>query len=71
MLKLFYFLVIIAPYLLPTAVCIYTNKLAIYCLYLVQFLSMKLASVNPMFYDLATDLDTLLVRPEVRQKTQL
>ena len=30
----------------------------------VEFLSMKLASVNPMFYDLATDLDTLLVRPE-------
>ncbi|XP_061338988.1 transcription factor BC1-like isoform X2 [Gastrolobium bilobum] len=30
----------------------------------VEFLSMKLASVNPMFYDLATDLDTLMVRPE-------
>lgn len=30
-----------------------------------QFLSMKLASVNPMLYDLATDLDTLLVKPEV------
>ncbi|XP_057423083.1 transcription factor bHLH137 [Lotus japonicus] len=30
----------------------------------VEFLSMKLASVNPMFYDMATDLDTLLVRPE-------
>ncbi|XP_047168515.1 transcription factor bHLH137-like isoform X2 [Vigna umbellata] len=30
----------------------------------VEFLSMKLASVNPMFYDLSTDLDTLLVRPE-------
>jgi len=27
---------------------------------------MKLASVNPIFYDLASDLDTLLVRPEVR-----
>ncbi|KAG4950192.1 hypothetical protein JHK86_043431 [Glycine max] len=26
----------------------------------------KLASVNPIFYDLASDLDTLLVRPEVR-----
>ncbi|TKY73698.1 dimerization protein [Spatholobus suberectus] len=30
----------------------------------VEFLSMKLASVNPMLYDLATDIDTLLVRPE-------
>ncbi|KAK7350731.1 hypothetical protein VNO77_09638 [Canavalia gladiata] len=30
----------------------------------VEFLSMKLASVNPMFYDLATDLETLLVRQE-------
>ncbi|KAK7282108.1 hypothetical protein RIF29_10651 [Crotalaria pallida] len=30
----------------------------------VEFLSMKLASANPLFYDLATDLDTLLVRPE-------
>ncbi|RDX61502.1 Transcription factor bHLH137, partial [Mucuna pruriens] len=30
----------------------------------VEFLSMKLASVNPMFYDLATDLDTLMVRSE-------
>ncbi|XP_019437194.1 PREDICTED: transcription factor bHLH78-like isoform X4 [Lupinus angustifolius] len=29
-----------------------------------KLLSLKLASVNPMFYDLATDLDTLLVRPE-------
>ncbi|XP_027339645.1 transcription factor bHLH137 isoform X2 [Abrus precatorius] len=30
----------------------------------VEFLSMKLASVNPMFYDMTTDLDVLLVRPE-------
>ncbi|KAK7316853.1 hypothetical protein RJT34_00609 [Clitoria ternatea] len=30
----------------------------------VEFLSMKLASVNPMFYDLTTDLEGLLVRPE-------
>ncbi|TKY60545.1 dimerization protein [Spatholobus suberectus] len=30
----------------------------------VEFLSMKLASVNPMFFDLAMDLDTLLVRPD-------
>ncbi|KAE9604244.1 putative transcription factor bHLH family [Lupinus albus] len=30
----------------------------------VEFLSMKLASTNPMFYDMATDLDTLLVKPE-------
>lgn len=30
----------------------------------VEFLSMKLTSVNPMFYDMATDLDTLLVRQE-------
>ncbi|KAL9313985.1 hypothetical protein ACSQ67_019437 [Phaseolus vulgaris] len=30
----------------------------------VEFLSMKLASVNPMFYDLSSDIDTLLVRPE-------
>ncbi|BAT73148.1 Transcription factor bHLH137 Basic helix-loop-helix protein [Vigna angularis] len=30
----------------------------------VEFLSMKLASVNPMFFDLAMDLDTLTVRPD-------
>ncbi|KAL5074984.1 hypothetical protein RYX36_013968 [Vicia faba] len=30
----------------------------------VEFLSMKLTSVNPMFYDMATDLDTFMVRPE-------
>ncbi|CAJ1937566.1 unnamed protein product [Sphenostylis stenocarpa] len=30
----------------------------------VEFLSMKLASVNPMFFDLAMDLDTLMVRPD-------
>ncbi|MED6135683.1 hypothetical protein PIB30_117908 [Stylosanthes scabra] len=32
----------------------------------VEFLSMKLASVSPIFYDMATDLDnnTLLVKPE-------
>ncbi|XP_027342269.1 transcription factor bHLH137-like [Abrus precatorius] len=30
----------------------------------VEFLSMKLASVNPMFFDLSMDLDTLLVRPD-------
>ncbi|KAK7353861.1 hypothetical protein VNO80_19314 [Phaseolus coccineus] len=30
----------------------------------VEFLSMKLASVNPMFYDLSTDIDTHLVRSE-------
>ncbi|KAG5024209.1 hypothetical protein AAZX31_08G009100 [Glycine max] len=30
----------------------------------VEFLSMKLALVNPMFYDLAIDLDTLMVRPD-------
>ncbi|XP_020964040.1 transcription factor bHLH137 [Arachis ipaensis] len=31
----------------------------------VEFLSLKLASVSPIFYDMATDLDTtLLVRPE-------
>lgn len=29
-----------------------------------QFLSMKLASVNPIFFDFAMDLDTLLVRPD-------
>ncbi|KAG5060742.1 hypothetical protein JHK87_001771 [Glycine soja] len=29
---------------------------------------MKLASVNPIFYDLASDLDTLLVRPEQSYK---
>lgn len=26
---------------------------------------MKLASVNPMFYDFGMDLDALMVRPEV------
>ncbi|KAF7834051.1 transcription factor bHLH137 [Senna tora] len=31
----------------------------------VEFLSMKLASVNPMFYDFSMDIDTLMVRPEV------
>ncbi|KAF5476493.1 hypothetical protein F2P56_003243 [Juglans regia] len=30
----------------------------------VEFLSMKLASVNPMFYDYGMDLDGLIVRPE-------
>ncbi|KAK2662260.1 hypothetical protein Ddye_000834 [Dipteronia dyeriana] len=30
----------------------------------VEFLSMKLASVNPMFYDFGMDLETLMVRPE-------
>ncbi|KAG5029906.1 Transcription factor bHLH137 [Glycine soja] len=30
----------------------------------VEFLSMKLASVNPMFFDSAMDLDTLMVRPD-------
>ncbi|XP_021286178.1 transcription factor bHLH137 [Herrania umbratica] len=30
----------------------------------VEFLSMKLASVNPMFYDFGVDLEALLVRPE-------
>ncbi|KAL2347092.1 hypothetical protein Fmac_001092 [Flemingia macrophylla] len=35
----------------------------------VEFLSMKLASVNPMFYDLTTDLDTLFFRPEKLNST--
>ncbi|XP_028766268.1 transcription factor bHLH137-like [Neltuma alba] len=30
----------------------------------VEFLSMKLASVNPMFYDFTMDLDSLMIRPE-------
>ncbi|GMI75693.1 hypothetical protein HRI_001238600 [Hibiscus trionum] len=30
----------------------------------VEFLSMKLASVNPMFYDFGVDLDALMVKPE-------
>nr|XP_023908024.1 transcription factor bHLH137 [Quercus suber]XP_023908025.1 transcription factor bHLH137 [Quercus suber] len=30
----------------------------------VEFLSMKLASVNPMFYDFGMDLDGLMLRPE-------
>ncbi|XVF49534.1 hypothetical protein PTKIN_Ptkin04bG0020400 [Pterospermum kingtungense] len=30
----------------------------------VEFLSMKLASVNPMFYDFGVDLETLMARPE-------
>ncbi|XVF08624.1 hypothetical protein REPUB_Repub07fG0018800 [Reevesia pubescens] len=30
----------------------------------VEFLSMKLASVNPMFYDFGVDLETLMIRPE-------
>ncbi|RDY03405.1 Transcription factor bHLH137, partial [Mucuna pruriens] len=33
---------------------------------LLQFLSMKLASVNPMLFDLAMDIDTLLVRPDMK-----
>lgn len=33
-----------------------------------QFLSMKLASVNPMFYDFGMDLDALMGRPEVIKK---
>ncbi|KAI4336376.1 hypothetical protein L6164_014910 [Bauhinia variegata] len=30
----------------------------------VEFLSMKLASINPMFYDFSMDIDNLMVRPE-------
>ncbi|KAK3042510.1 hypothetical protein RJ639_000234 [Escallonia herrerae] len=30
----------------------------------VEFLSMKLASVNPMFYDFGLDLDSFMVKPE-------
>ncbi|XP_043806117.1 transcription factor bHLH137 isoform X2 [Manihot esculenta] len=30
----------------------------------VEFLSMKLASVNPLFYDFGMDLDAMIVRPE-------
>ncbi|XWS51484.1 hypothetical protein CRYUN_Cryun12cG0180300 [Craigia yunnanensis] len=30
----------------------------------VEFLSMKLATVNPMFYDFGVDLEALMVRPE-------
>ncbi|XP_054822525.1 transcription factor bHLH137-like [Prosopis cineraria] len=30
----------------------------------VEFLSMKLASVNPVYYDFTMDLDSLMVRPE-------
>lgn len=30
----------------------------------VEFLSMKIASVNPMFYDFGIDLDALMVKPE-------
>lgn len=36
-------------------------------LLLYQFLSMKLASVNPMFYDFGMDLDGLMLRPEVKK----
>ncbi|KAH7866711.1 hypothetical protein Vadar_023827 [Vaccinium darrowii] len=32
----------------------------------VEFLSMKLASVNPMFYDFGMDLDAFMVPPEIR-----
>ncbi|KAG5537271.1 hypothetical protein RHGRI_024651 [Rhododendron griersonianum] len=32
----------------------------------VEFLSMKLASVNPMFYDFGMDLDAFMVTPEIR-----
>ncbi|OMO91420.1 Retrotransposon gag protein [Corchorus capsularis] len=32
----------------------------------VEFLSMKLASVNPMFYDFGVDLEALMVRPDQR-----
>lgn len=30
-----------------------------------QFLSMKLASLNPVFYDFGVDLDAFMVKPEV------
>jgi hypothetical protein len=30
-----------------------------------QFLSMKLASVNPLLYDFGMDRDAFMVRPEV------
>lgn len=29
-----------------------------------QFLSMKLTSVNPMYYDFGMDLDALMVKPD-------
>jgi len=31
---------------------------------------MKLASVNPMFFDLAMDLETLMVRPDQVRKIE-
>ncbi|KAK4256891.1 hypothetical protein QN277_006555 [Acacia crassicarpa] len=36
----------------------------------VEFLSMKLASVNPMFYDFTMDIDSLMVRPECSSLNQ-
>ncbi|THF95851.1 hypothetical protein TEA_024502 [Camellia sinensis var. sinensis] len=36
----------------------------------VEFLSMKLASVNPMFYDFGMDLDALMVTPDQFVKTE-
>nr|GLL42206.1 transcription factor bHLH137-like [Ipomoea trifida] len=36
----------------------------------VEFLSMKLASVSPMFYDYGMDLDTLMVRPDQEMNIQ-
>ncbi|KAL5062917.1 hypothetical protein RYX36_024654, partial [Vicia faba] len=47
--------------LFPTTIDI---KSLNYPLHDLNFLSMKLTSVNPMFYDMATDLDTFMVRPE-------
>lgn len=41
-----------------------TNELFFFFL-VIQFLSMKLASANPMFYDFGMDLDALMVKPEV------
>ena len=35
-----------------------------------QFLSMKLASLNPMFYDFGMDLDPYIARPEPVHATQ-
>ncbi|KAB2055531.1 Transcription factor protein [Gossypium arboreum] len=36
----------------------------------VEFLSMKLASLSPMFYDFGVDLETLMIRPERVSSTE-
>lgn len=38
--------------------------------HILQFLSMKLASMNPMYYDFGADMETFMIKPEVNFLTK-